>query len=508
MRGTENLVRRFLSIVSGKMATTAIALVATPVIVRILGPGGYGDYAVLLSVFSMYMIPISAAITEGVQKFVAERRDPDGWREQVFRFYLLLGSTTVFLGATLLAVVTALGLPARVFGEGFTRYFYLLVVFVLVSQYRAVTYHTVLGFGLEPVSESLNVLKKLVTVILGVGLALVGFGVAGMLVGHIAANLLVALLAGVVVLRRLSPRGLLRRPESFPYRELLSFNGLNVVLVLLVMSLFHVDVIMLRTLADSRSTGFYKAALSLAEFIWVVPMALQMLLLHSSSSLWSQDRLEEVTSIAARVTRYSLLFVLLLGVGLATLADRVVPLYYGAPFEAATLPLRLLIPGVIGFAVARPLLAISQGSGRISTLVVAVAGAASLNLALNGLLIPRFGANGAAVATSTAYGSMLVFLAWSARRIGYDPFSDVRAGRIGLTLALSTPVMVLADRAIGPNVLALLVVPPTGALVYGALAVATGAVDGDEVDAVLGQVPGPVGAIVESGRSWLGSRDT
>lgn len=88
MGGTTRLFHRFLSLLGPKVITTVIAVLSTPVIVRLLGPANYGDYAVLLSVYSLYMIPISAAVTEGVQKFLGETRDREAWVETVLQFYL------------------------------------------------------------------------------------------------------------------------------------------------------------------------------------------------------------------------------------------------------------------------------------------------------------------------------------------------------------------------------------------------------------------------------------
>lgn len=491
MSGSHNLFRGFLSIFGGKVLTTITAILSTPIIARLLGPGGYGDYAVLLSIFSIYMIPISASITEGVQKFVAENRGRDNWREYVIRFYVAVGFVAVAIGSVILFVFTSLGYAERIFGDGFTRYFYLLVLFVLVSQFRAFSYHTVLGFGKEPISESLNVVKKVATVTLGIGLVVLGYGVSGMIVGHIVGNLLVAIAAGYVIVRTISVTEVIRGPDSFPYQELLSFNGLNIVLVLLVMSLFHVDVIMLRTFVDSDATGYYKAALSMAEFIWIVPLALQMLLLHSSSTLWSEGRTAEVTNIAARLTRYTVLLVVLLAVGLGALAHRVVPLYYGASFTAAVEPILLLLPGVIGFAVARPLQAICQGSGKIKILVIAISGSAFVNVLLNGIMIPLYGMNGAAIATSISYGSMFVFLVWASLKIGFNPLDDIRPIRVGATIALSAPVIVVLERTITWDVLALVGVPPIGALVFLAVAIGTGALDTEEVLNLVAKIPGP-----------------
>jgi hypothetical protein len=205
------------------------------------------------------MIPVSSGVTEGVQKFVAEDCDVPEWRANVVRFYLLLASAMVALAVLVLVVVTVLGIPGRVYGDRFTLSFYLLAAFVLVAQFRSTAVRVVLGFGLEPISESPKVARKLTYVGLGIALVARGYGVSGMLVGHVVASLLVALAAGSVVVREVSLRGLVGGlPSSFPYGELMSFNGYNVVLIALVMSLFHVDVVVLRTPSDSATTGYYK----------------------------------------------------------------------------------------------------------------------------------------------------------------------------------------------------------------------------------------------------------
>jgi hypothetical protein len=51
--GPEDFSNRFLSIFTGKTVTTITAFVSTPTIVWLLGADGYGDYAVLLSIFTL-----------------------------------------------------------------------------------------------------------------------------------------------------------------------------------------------------------------------------------------------------------------------------------------------------------------------------------------------------------------------------------------------------------------------------------------------------------------------
>ncbi len=489
MKGRQGLFQRFLSIFSAKVITTIIAIVSTPIIVRLLGPSDYGDYAVFLSIFTLYMIPVSSGITEGVQKFIAEQRENEHWQEAIIRFYFLLAVAIVALAVVVLLAVTAAGIPAWSFGSDFTLYFYLLAAFVLIDQFRALCYHTILGFGLEPISESFNVLKKIATVGVGIFLVAVGYGVAGMIIAHIFASVIVTVIATVVILRRVSVHGLFGRlSHSFPARELLSFNALNIVLVLLLMSLYHVDIIMIQAVAGSETTGYYKAALQLAEYLWIVPIALQLLLLHSSSTLWSEGRTAEITDMATRITRYTVLLAGIMAIGVGVLADRFVPLYYGSEFTAATVPLLLLLPGTVGFAVARPLQAISQGSGRLKTLIIATGGGAAMNLVLNALLIPIYGMYGAAVATSLSYASMFGLYVWAARKIGYYPLSDFRGGRISVTIVIAAPLIWLLDVAIASDLLAFAVVPVAGMILYASLALVTGAVDRDELATIIGKV--------------------
>lgn len=488
-----SLTSAFFSLVGAKLATSVISIISLPVIVRVLGAGDYGDYAFLISSFSLMMILVSSGVTEGVQKYAAEEREDDHWQAHVVGFYLKLALVLALVGAGVLAVLTAEGTLPALLGDEFQLYFYLLAAFVIAAQLRSFSRRTLMAFGLERYSEPLRVAGKLTWVGLGLALALQGLGVAAFLLSNVAGALLVATVGFALIFRRISlPAMFRRRPDSFPTRALLSFNVLNVVLVLLLMSLFHVDVVMVRTMVGDDATGLYKGALALAEYIWFVPLSLQTLLLHSTSNAWVEERTERLTELATKITRYVLLFTGLLALGLFVLADRVLPIYFGAEFAPAVPALMLLLPGAIGFALARPLYAINQSSGRLSPLIAATAVAAVANAVLNYLLIPPLGITGAAIATGVGYGSMFALHVGCARWLGYDPLVDLRLGRCLVTIAGTLSVLWLLDRAIGPDLLALVLLPPLGGLLFVLLAVLTGAVGHQELRDVVASLPRPI----------------
>lgn len=497
-----------LSVAGTKVLTLVIGIMTTPILYRLLGPTGIGVYTTVLSVFSLFMILVSSGISDGVRKFIAEDHGMDCWEEYVVGFYFRLALLLAIVGAIVLALATWSGVVGAIFGQEYELYFYLLIVMTIASQFQAYTRRTLMGFGLERYSEPLKVVQRVTFIVVALPLVyfmrhrgMLEIAVLGALTGKIAAATMVAAIGFVLIVKRTSLRSFFRpTPEDFPQRRMLAFNSLSIVLILLLMSLYHVDILMLQLMSGSNEqVGYYRAALKLAEFLWFIPMALQTVFVHSMSELWSNDKTERISELAARTTRYTFLLTGVMGLGLAALANIAVPIYFGSEYMPAVMPLLLLLPGTLGFAVARPILAISQGKGDLKFPIIATGTAAGMNFVLNLLLIPRFGMQGAAVSTSIGYGSMFVFHLWSARKVGFNPLSDARLGRvIGTTVFSAPPIFVFAHLLdVYPLIagfhipLALILVPPLGLGVFILFAFATGALGFGEVSETLSSFPKP-----------------
>ncbi len=505
------------SVVSTKVVVLVVTAVSMPLLYRFLGASGFGDYSFLMSVFAIYMIFVSSGITDGVRKFLAEDRTAANWSEHVVGFYFRLAAILAVGGAVLLLIAAQSGIVSSVFGDGLSIYFYALTLLVITAQFRDYARKTLMGFGLERYSEPLKVLDKVGFVVVSIPLVYFGAGVLGALAGHLFASILVAAVGLALVNRRIPLSCVFSKPTSdFPRREMFTFNSMSIVLVFLLMSLYHIDIVMLQQFRDSASVGNYRAALTLAEFLWFVPIALQTVYVHSTSELWSQNRHRKITELASRTTRYTFLVTAIMAVGLAALADVAVPVYFGAEAKPAIEPLLLLLPGALGFALARPILAISQGNGTLRYPVAATGIAAVINVILNAVLIPRYGMSGAAVATSIGYGSMFAFHCVSARVIGFDPLADARLGRGAIAAILAgIPIVSLAS-VITNQWLALAIVPPVGFLVFVAFAIFVGALDSAEPFEILSIFPDPIGSRAneiyerleartndQSSRSWI-----
>lgn len=414
-------------------------------------------------------------------------------------------------------MVTHAGLFDFIWGPEFTLYAYAMIAMVIASQYMMFARKSLMGFGLEKYSEPLKVLYNVSFVLVALPLVYYGYGVVGALIGQAVAAGVAAVL-GLIVLHFYQSLGSVFELDNgtLPKREMMSFNTMSIVLVFLLMSLYHVDVMMLQALATEDEVGHYKAALVFAEFLWFAPITLQTVFVHSTSELWSQGENERVSKLAAKTTRYTFLLTAIMAIGMAALAHDVVPVYWGPESEPAVDPLLLLLPGALGFALARPILAIGQGKGELKYPIIATGTAAGINLILNTVLIPLFGMYGAAIATSVGYGSMAIFHVWSAWQIGFDPVSDARYSRVLATGATAAvPIFVLASMFSTPITIPLIglvpistfVIPPVGLLLFLIIAVVLGALDLKEIFQVLAQFPDPIGSKAQPVCRRLQSRD-
>lgn len=508
------LVTAFISIAGSNVAVAMLGAVMTPILVRILGPEGYGTYATVMSVFALLMIVVSSGVDSGTRKYLAENRDDPDWHDNVFGYYFRIATVLALAASALLLVTAQVGIIDATLGEEYAVFFFLLSIVTIMAQFRAYTHRSLLGLKLEPISEPLFVAQKVFFFMFAISLAYLGYGVTGVLLGHIIADALTASIGFAFLSRHISLSTVLKRtPEEFPRRELLNFNNLSIVYIFLLTSLYHVDVLMLQAYTTEAQVGYYKAALVLAEFLWLAPKAVQSVMIQSASELWHRDRIDQITSLASKATRYTLLLTTLLAIGIAVLSAEFVPRYYGSEFEPTIAPLLLLLPGTVGFAVARPILSVSHARGDMRIMILATGAAATMNLLLNVALIPRFGIEGAAIATSLGYISLPLFHLWGAKRIGYNPLGDVRPVAVAITAVGTAAVLVgvtlgidhaipptlltigipfVGSLSIGATLVAFVLIPPMGFVVYAVLTLLTGAIGPSEILTLLNGMPAPI----------------
>jgi O-antigen/teichoic acid export membrane protein len=142
--------------------------------------------------------------------------------------------------------------------------------------------------------------------------------------------------------------------------------------------------------------GIYAAAMRLVEATMFIPWAFLAAMLPWLS--------RQETGARALTRGYELglkvLMVILLpiGLGFLLLADPIIELLYGAEFSAAVLPLQLLGLTVVLYGMNAFAAVVMVAQDRPARFTVVLVGVTAMNIALNLVLVPTYGADGAAVA--------------------------------------------------------------------------------------------------------------
>jgi O-antigen/teichoic acid export membrane protein len=202
---------------------------------------------------------------------------------------------------------------------------------------------------------------------------------------------------------------------------------------------FRADQILMGFLASEAALGIYAVAVNASEILLYLPSVTATALLpvaaRADPTVRTQQALRAFRSVAVVIAAVGL-------VG-ALLGPVLLPLIFGPAFEASVTPFLWLLPGAFGFAAvavfSNALVAgSSPGLSSVGPLV-----SLCIGVALDLLLIPRYGASGAAAAASAAFlaggcGALLAFRRQNAFR--WRSLLLPRRGDLAVFRALATPL--------------------------------------------------------------------
>ena len=172
---------------------------------------------------------------------------------------------------------------------------------------------------------------------------------------------------------------------------------------------YRVELFVLEWYEGVAAVGIYSIAMQAAEAMWLIPAAIATAITGPAV----HDDEADATRLVTRSALKGLLYTGVVAVVVGAAAPWVIPLLFGEDFDPAAKPLALLLPGVVAYAPVTVLvvyLSVRHSRPHLS-LVVSIA-AAVVTAALAVGLIPRYGVEGAAVASAVGYGVGAV-LAWA-----------------------------------------------------------------------------------------------
>jgi O-antigen/teichoic acid export membrane protein len=423
-------------------AVPAAALLATPILARVLDPAGYGTLDVLASLLALATVVALAGLDQAVTRgFFDHGPGERAERRDIVRTGLTLALAASGALAVALAVIGAVVQGAR--GERLGTEVGAAAAAALVVLPLATTQTIArLPFLLERrrwTYVGVGLLQAGAGMAAAVALVVAGLGPAGYFLG-LALGAACAL--GLTLARtRILPSAAFSRARV---SAMLRYGIPLVPATVMAWVIFAVDRSLIVSFRDLEEAGYYgiasRATAPLLLAVSAFGVAWSPIIMSQARSRQPELRARALTGVLAVAGGLFLLLVLF--------SEPLVRLLGGGEYLTATRAVPGLALGWVGWAAATVLLTEFAVTRRTSTIAVVAGLAAAANVLLNLVLIPPYGFEGAAWATAASFWVMAL-IAWICeRRLTVTPYRWTRLAVVALAIAAVSPAATLGSEPV------------------------------------------------------------
>jgi O-antigen/teichoic acid export membrane protein len=482
-------------LVVGRLMSLVVNLGVQVLLVRSLSKADYGLFAYALSVVTMIATLSTLGFDRGLSRFIA-MFDERGEKARVWGTLLLQVGAILGIGlaATAVVIVFRSWVGGTLVDD--ERLGTLLAVMVVLAPLQALDNMGATVFAAFARSKAIFVRRYIIAPILRLGIVLMLVATGGNLfvlgAGYVAAGVFGLVVYVSLLVTTLRQRGLFERNAEgriavdIPAREVAAFTLPLLMSDVMFVVLNTSDVVILGHTAGAVAVASYRSVLPIARLNQIVMNSFSLLFAPLMARLWARGDREALTEAywqtAAWVTVLTFpVFAITLG-----LAEPLTVLLFGDRYASAATYLRILsiayyFNAVLGFngVTVKMIGRVWLSAGTASVALV-------FNLAVNLVLIPRFGPLGAAWGTAASIVFYNLLKQWALHASSGLEVFDGRYRSLYLTVGAATLGLLgldLSDAALGPRVVVV------GALIAAVLLVGRRILLVAELFPELGRIP-------------------
>lgn len=386
----------------GLFLSKFLAYVYRAIVARSLGPEAYGVLSLALTV-AMFGISLSKlALNDAIEKFVPELREKN-WRGVVISSLQLGIPTSIVIGIAM--ILSAEFIATQIFSSrDLIPLIYVLAITPFANVIERFYCSALLCFEkvkYEVIANQViqNVSQVLVTILL-----ISSLGIVGAALGWVAGAFSAAI-AAFYFMEFKTERILLKKDSTskFSKKVLLKYSSPLIASVMVGTVLNNIDNALLGIiLADEASIGIYNAAYPTAMLLMIPGTALGKMALPSFSEMKEKNR-SEFKSLYKSVNRWKITMTIPAFTLMCLFPSQIINILFGASYTSGSTALIFLS---IGFTAAN-ILGQSGDALKAYSETRSIFGIDSIrvisNVGLNVALIPLYGIEGAAIATSATF---------------------------------------------------------------------------------------------------------
>ncbi len=369
-------------------------------VVRYLGPENYGvlSYALAFAgIFSFIAgLGVDNILNRELVKFPEKRDELMG---TAFRLKLIGG----FIAFAITVISVFIINPSTLI-----KFLVMIYSFTFIFQ----SLNIVSTFFQSRVEAKKNVRAQIIssslTSILKIIIILSGLGVIWIMIAYALDSLWLVIIL-LISYRRSSLKFRRWKFSGETARQILSSSWLMMLTTASVLVYMKIDQVIIRQMLDERAVGLYAAAIKLSEIWYFIPGIICVSLFPAIINSKKTDQ-KLYYSRLKRLYILVLVLSLIIAIIVSALAKPIIYLLFGVDYLESISVLRIYAWSTIGFflGMVSSYYLLAENYMKIyffSSFFVAV-----LNIVLNVLLIPKFGINGAAIATVVSYSFLFLVL--------------------------------------------------------------------------------------------------
>lgn len=419
---------RIAILLVAQIITTGINVFNSFFLAKLLGPAGKGDYYLLVLVPTTMMVLIQFGLARALGFYTAR-----GQTKGIVARALVLAAV-ISAAAFLIAVAALPALRETILRS--VEPAQIVLGLCVIPLLLTATFATAIVVGRQAVRwyATVNIAQALsTTFLLAILVGALGLGVNGAITTFLLGSLL-AMVGLVLGAKRVSAT--VPHAGSATYRQLIRY-GLPLYPGS-VTTFFHsrIDVFLLAGLLAEASAplGWYSMAVSAAEMVFFLSDAVSTVYFpHVAAS--SRNESDRQVVMVSRVTLSLSVIGALLVAPFATVMIAVLLPAFGPALPA----LYVLLPGVVSLGVAKVVTDYISGLGKTGMTSAVYVVAFVVNVAMNLVLIPRFGIVGASASSLVSYTTAaLLATVIAARLAGASPIDFWLVTRNDLGFAIAS----------------------------------------------------------------------
>ena len=389
-----------------------VGFISIPIVTRLFSPGDYGSYSLVLAtvaILSTLVGWLSMSIIRFYPVFKREGKLDYFYGNVIKLFFISILIISVIFCAALLTMKQLL--PNQLY-----KLMYIgLMLFVLTSLFNTLQ-HFLRSKRQVAWYSTFAIWKSIASIGLGLLLIIVfNFSIDGLLWGG---SLSLILIAPILWRKSIEKVSLTNSKISIPFIKEIGKYGFPLVIANIaawVLSLS--DRYMLQFFRSSREVGIYSVSYNISEHSIILLASIFILAAGPiSMNIWEKEGEEKSKLFLSKHTRYFLIICIPAVVGLSVLSKPIMEILTGQEYFEGYRIIPFVTLGAFIFGLQQRFQAGFVLYKRTGFITFSIVASGLLNIALNFLLIPKYGYMAAAITTLISYVFLLFLMVFISRR--------------------------------------------------------------------------------------------